>query len=56
MKASERAKQLNTTVTKMARAWKCSTANLRELYRNTPHKFDLIARGAYALEVSEFTE
>ena len=55
MKPSERAKQLNTTVTKMSKAWRCSTANLRELYRNAPHKFDLIARGTYALEVEEFT-
>lgn len=49
MKPNERAKQLGTTVTKMAAVWDCSAANLRELFRNSPHKFDVIAAGAKSL-------
>jgi hypothetical protein len=49
MKASEQAKQLGTTVTKMAKAWQCHTNNIRELYHNSPHKFKIIALGTKAV-------
>lgn len=56
MKASEQAKQHKTTVTKMAKAWKCSTNNIRGLYKDSPHKFEIIALGTTALnEVKEVT-
>jgi len=49
MKASEQAKQLGTTVTKMSEAWRCHPNNIRELYKNSPHKFKIIALGTNAV-------